>query len=161
MTYALVPTPLGPLTAVAEPGPDGAPALTRLAFDAAPPPGARPDARALAAVREQLAAYFARRLDAFDLALAPAGTAFQRRVWDALAAVPFGQTVTYGEVARRLGDPGASQAVGAANGANPLAIVVPCHRVVGSGGALVGYAGGLPRKRALLDLERGQASLFA
>ena len=108
-----------------------------------------------------MAAFFARELDAFDLALAPVGTAFQRRVWDALAAVPLGQTTTYGALARHLGDAGAAQAVGAANGANPLAIVVPCHRVVGADGALVGYAGGLGRKRALLDLERGQGSLFA
>ena len=163
MRYTLVPTPLGDLLALVKPVPAkaGSDALARLAFDASPPHDARRDDAGLRAVREQLAAFFARELDAFDLDLAPAGTPFQRRVWTALADVPFGQTTTYGALARQLGDPGAAQAVGAANGANPLAIVVPCHRVVGSGGALVGYAGGLHRKRALLDLERGQSSLFA
>lgn len=156
MTYALIETLLGALLALADGG-----ALARLAFNAPPPAGAHRDDAALSAVREQVAAFFARELDAFDLDLAPAGTPFQQSVWTALADIPFGQTTTYGALARRLGDAGAAQAVGAANGANPIAIVVPCHRVVGSGGALVGYAGGLHRKRALLDLERGQASLFA
>ena len=156
MRYTRLGTPLGALLAVADGG-----ALVRLAFDAAPPDGARRDDAGLTRVAEQVAAFFARELDAFSLELAPVGTPFQRRVWDALAEIPFGATTTYGALARRLGDAGAAQAVGAANGANPLAIVVPCHRVVGAGGALVGYAGGLGRKRALLDLERGQSVLFA
>jgi methylated-DNA-[protein]-cysteine S-methyltransferase len=103
----------------------------------------------------QLRAYFAGELRDFDLPLAPAGTDFRRRVWDELRAIPYGGTTSYGTVARRLGLPtGASRAVGTANGANPIPIVVPCHRVVGADGTLTGYAGGLDRKRLLLDLER-------
>lgn len=101
----------------------------------------------------QLREYFAGARRAFDLALAPAGTAFQRDVWSAIAAVPFGTTITYGELARRCGRPSAVRAVGAATGRNPLTIVVPCHRIMGKSGALTGYAGGLDRKRALLELE--------
>lgn len=105
----------------------------------------------------QLEAYFAGRLERFSLPLAPSGSDFQQRVWQALAAIPYGERATYGELAQRLGlAPGAARAVGTAVGRNPLTIVVPCHRVVGSKGALTGYAGGLERKRALLDLEAGQ-----
>ena len=89
----------------------------------------------------------------FDLPLAPEGTPFQRDVWSAIGAVPFGETITYAELARRCGRPSAVRAAGAATGRNPLTIVIPCHRIMGSGGALTGYAGGLDRKRALLDLE--------
>jgi methylated-DNA-[protein]-cysteine S-methyltransferase len=110
-------------------------------------------------LREQLDEYFAGRRRRFDLPLAPAGTPFQRQVWEALAAIPYGETRTYGEVARSLGRPDASRAVGAANGANPLPIVIPCHRVVGSDGSLTGFGGGLETKSALLELERGQGTL--
>ena len=103
----------------------------------------------------QLGAYFAGTLRRFDLRLAPAGTAFQQRVWQALIEIPYGRTISYAELARRIDRPAAVRAVGAANGRNPLAIVVPCHRVIGSDGRLVGYGGGLPVKAALLDLERG------
>ena len=106
------------------------------------------------AARAQLDAYFAGRLHAFDLPLAPRGTDFQRRVWQALADIPFGDTQSYGELARRLGNPGASRAVGLANGRNPLGIIVPCHRVIGANGTLTGYGGGLQRKQWLLDHER-------
>ena len=106
-----------------------------------------------AAAARQLAEYFAGHRRTFDLALAPAGTAFQLRVWRALCAVPYGATISYGELARRIGNPRASRAVGLANGANPLPIVVPCHRVIGANGALTGFGGGLPIKRALLALE--------
>ncbi|KXS38453.1 MAG: Methylated-DNA--[protein]-cysteine S-methyltransferase [Halomonadaceae bacterium T82-2] len=107
--------------------------------------------------RAQLDAYFAGRLERFSLPLAPSGSDFQQRVWQALAAIPYGERVTYGELADRLGlAPGAARAVGTAVGRNPLTIVVPCHRVVGSKGALTGYAGGLERKRILLDLEAEQ-----
>jgi methylated-DNA-[protein]-cysteine S-methyltransferase len=107
----------------------------------------------------QLTAYFAGELREFDLPLDPGGTEFQRRVWDQLRAIEYGHTASYGEIARRLGmNPGASRAVGAANGRNPIGIVIPCHRVVGSAGLLSGYAGGVERKRLLLDLE--QAALF-
>jgi len=101
----------------------------------------------------QLGEYFAGRRRAFDLPLAPSGTPFQRAVWDAIATVPAGETISYTELARRAGHPGSFRAVGAATGRNPLAIVVPCHRIVGADGSLTGYAGGLARKRALLALE--------
>ena len=110
----------------------------------------------LADARTQLEEYFAGTRTAFDLKLDLAGTggtAFQRRVWAALCEVPYGVTISYGELARRIGQPAAVRAVGLANGRNPLSIIVPCHRVVGSGGALTGYGGGMGRKRALLDLE--------
>jgi methylated-DNA-[protein]-cysteine S-methyltransferase len=102
---------------------------------------------------DQLRAYFAGELREFDLPLAPSGTEFQRRVWDAVSAVPFGATASYAEIAAAIGTTSACRAVGAANGRNPLPVIVPCHRVVGSTGALTGYGGGLERKQALLDLE--------
>ena len=101
----------------------------------------------------QLAAYFAGELSTFDLPLAPQGTPFQLQVWRALQDIPYGQTLSYGELAQKIGTPNASRAVGAANGQNPLPIVIPCHRVVGSNGRLAGYAGGLETKKALLSLE--------
>ena len=103
----------------------------------------------------QLDEYFARKRTRFDLPLAPEGTAFQRQVWQALLEIPFGQTMSYGELARRIGQPAAVRAVGAANGHNPIAIVIPCHRVIGSTGRLVGFGGGLETKRFLLALEAG------
>jgi methylated-DNA-[protein]-cysteine S-methyltransferase len=102
----------------------------------------------------QLEAYFAGQLQQFDLPLAPEGTLFQRSVWQQLRAIPYGETISYGELARRIGNPRASRAVGLANGANPLPIVVPCHRVIGADGSLTGFGGGLPIKRQLLALER-------
>ncbi len=105
--------------------------------------------------RAQLLAYFAGERTTFELALDPKGTAFQRKVWDALVEIEYGSTKSYGQIAQEIGAPGAARAVGAANHDNPLAIVVPCHRVVGANGSLVGYAGGLEQKRALLDLEAG------
>ncbi|CAG0970018.1 Methylated-DNA--protein-cysteine methyltransferase [Burkholderiales bacterium] len=112
-----------------------------------------PDDPLLAAAARQLDEYFAGRRRRFDVAIAPRGTPFQRAVWRAIAAVPAGETATYGELARRIGKPTSARAVGAAVGRNPLSIVVPCHRIVGAGGALTGYAGGLARKRALLAHE--------
>jgi methylated-DNA-[protein]-cysteine S-methyltransferase len=102
----------------------------------------------------QLEAYFAGNLRRFDLQLAPEGTPFQLAVWRELEQIPYGETISYGELARRVGKPEASRAVGAANGRNPLPIVIPCHRVIGSSGRLTGYGGGVETKRALLDLER-------
>ena len=102
---------------------------------------------------EQLLAYFDGELERFALPLSPGGTEFQRRVWDAVSAIPYGETTSYSALAASIASPRACRAVGAANGRNPLPIVVPCHRVVGSGGLLTGYGGGLPRKRALLELE--------
>lgn len=104
-------------------------------------------------VRAQLDAYFAGTLRVFDLPLALAGTPFQQRVWQALLEIPYGVTISYGELARRLGDPKASRAVGLANGRNPVSIIVPCHRVIGADGALTGYGGGLDNKRWLLTHE--------
>ncbi|MER6911970.1 methylated-DNA--[protein]-cysteine S-methyltransferase [Streptomyces sp. NPDC000594] len=113
------------------------------------------DAAPFTEALRQLEAYFARELTDFDLPLAFAGTDFQRRVWERLLAIPYGETRTYGELAEELGNPAASRAVGLANGKNPVSIIVPCHRVIGSGGSLIGYGGGLPRKRRLLAFEAG------
>ncbi|MEW1546386.1 methylated-DNA--[protein]-cysteine S-methyltransferase [Streptomyces tsukubensis] len=104
----------------------------------------------------QLDAYFARELTEFDLPLNLAGTEFQRRVWAQLLLIPYGETRTYGELAEELGNPNASRAVGLANGKNPVSIIVPCHRVIGSTGNLIGYGGGLPRKQRLLAFESGR-----
>ena len=125
--------------------------LTRVSFGELP--GEACPRELASAAHAQLAAYFAGELERFELPLAPHGTHFQRRVWEAVAAIPYGATASYSEVAAAVGRPAACRAVGAANGRNPLAIVVPCHRVVGAAGALTGYGGGLGRKRALLDLE--------
>ena len=104
-------------------------------------------------LRRQLEEYFAGERREFDLTLAPEGTPFERSVWDELRRIPFGETRSYGEIARAIGRPNASRAVGRANGANPIPIVVPCHRVIGADGSLTGYAGGLDMKRTLLELE--------
>jgi methylated-DNA-[protein]-cysteine S-methyltransferase len=118
-------------------------------------PASRRDDAAFAAARGALAAYFAGERDAFaGLALDPAGTPFQHRVWAALRAIPYGETRSYSELAAALGSPGAARAVGLANGRNPISIVVPCHRVVGADGSLTGYGGGVERKAALLAHER-------
>ncbi len=109
----------------------------------------------------QLTEYFAGTRRAFDIPLAPRGTAFQRRVWVAVAAIPYGKTRSYGAIAAEIGAPDGVRAVGAANGQNPWPIIVPCHRVIGSDGSLTGYGGGLAIKRALLVFERGTGSLFA
>ena len=129
-------------------------AARRLEDDGSGPAGA-----VLARTREQLNEYFARTRTTFDLPLAPAGSAFERRVWDALRAIPYGSTVSYGELARRLGDPRATRAVGAANGKNAIPIIVPCHRVVGARGELTGFGGGLDRKRWLLEHEGAALAL--
>jgi methylated-DNA-[protein]-cysteine S-methyltransferase len=112
-----------------------------------------PDAAPFPLLRRQLAEYFAGQRTAFELPLAPAGTPFQRGVWDALVAIPYGETRSYGELAALVGKPGAARAVGSANHDNPIAVVIPCHRVIGAGGSLTGYAGGIDRKRYLLELE--------
>ncbi|WP_151770156.1 methylated-DNA--[protein]-cysteine S-methyltransferase [Streptomyces abyssomicinicus] len=108
---------------------------------------------------EQLEAYFAGELREFDLPLRMNGTAFQRSVWERLRAIPYGETRSYGQLAAELGSPGASRAVGLANGRNPVGIIVPCHRVIGAGGSLTGYGGGLERKERLLAFERGAVPL--
>jgi methylated-DNA-[protein]-cysteine S-methyltransferase len=144
-------SPVGDLVLVAEEG-----AITGVSFSSEPPAGAvrDDDMPLLEAAREQLGAYFAGERREFDLPLRLRGTPFQQRVWEELRRVPYGQTTGYGLIAARLGlSKGSARAVGMANGANPVAIVVPCHRVIGSSGKLVGYAGGLDRKRTLLALE--------
>jgi methylated-DNA-[protein]-cysteine S-methyltransferase len=117
------------------------------------------DAKPFEEAIRQLREYLAGRLTAFDLPLAPEGTPFQREVWRAVAAIPYGETRSYGEIARRMGRAEAVRAVGAANGQNPLPLVIPCHRVIGSDGRLTGYGGGLPLKKRLLALESRQRPL--
>lgn len=119
-----------------------------------PPAGARHDPEALADATRQLAEYFAGERLSFDLPLAPTGTPFQVKVWAALREIPYGRTTSYGEIAIDLGQPTAARAVGLANGRNPLAVIVPCHRVIGRDGTLTGFGGGLDRKRWLLEHER-------
>jgi methylated-DNA-[protein]-cysteine S-methyltransferase len=125
------------------------------------PADARHDPPAFAEAEAQLRSYFAGERTTFDLPLAPRGTPFQLRVWEALREIPYGETATYGELAAAVGKPSAVRAVGAANGSNPIAVIVPCHRVIGADGTLTGYGGGLERKRILLDLEAGVTTLSA
>jgi methylated-DNA-[protein]-cysteine S-methyltransferase len=156
--YDVLPTRFGDLLLVA--GDEGLRAVV-LPGRGGPPHGARRDRRALADAREQLAEYCAGERRTFTLRLDPRGTPFQREVWDAVAMIPYGETATYAGLAARLGRRAAARAVGAANGRNPLAIVIPCHRVVATNGALTGYAGGLAMKRALLDAERPGSAAHA
>jgi len=154
--YATLDSPIGPLLLTAD-----AAALSRLYM--APfriDPAWVHDPAALAEPAGQLAEYFAGERTAFELALAPAGTEFQQRVWRLLRAIPFGETTTYGTLAGELGNPRTVRAVGLANGRNPISIVVPCHRVIGADGSLVGYGGGIDRKRALLAHEAEVAAGF-
>ena len=150
--HAVIGTPLGELTLIARDD-----ALSAVHFAGGrhrrEDLGEPADTELFAAVERQFAEYFAGRRTRFDLPLAPRGEPFQLRVWTLLAEIPYGETTTYGALARRLGDVGYSQAVGAANGQNPLPVIVPCHRVIGADGSLTGYAGGLDRKRYLLALE--------
>lgn len=155
--YDEIDTPIGPLLLVS----DGS-ALVELGLPhrgaaPAPPEDATPSPSRLRTAARQLKEYFAGTRREFDLPLHPAGTPFQLEVWGALLGIPYGETVSYADIARRIGRPRAVRAVGAANGANPLSIIVPCHRVIGSHGDLVGYGGGLPLKRWLLTHERRHA----
>ena len=147
MHRTLHPSPVGELLLTADD--DGRLTGLWLGHDGSPTGDDSP----FAAVHEQLDAYFAGELQDFDLPLAPHGTPFQLRVWDELTRIPYGQTISYLELALRLGDRKLVRAVGTANGRNPLSIIVPCHRVSGADGTLVGYGGGLERKRWLLDHE--------
>ncbi|MFC6354510.1 methylated-DNA--[protein]-cysteine S-methyltransferase [Luethyella okanaganae] len=162
-THRIVDSPIGPLTLV---GDDGVLAGLYMAehLHRPDPSGFGQRTDDFAAAVWQLDEYFTGGRRVFDIELAPRGTEFQRRVWSELARIPYGETCSYLELAERLGDVGAARAVGAANGRNPISIVVPCHRVIGSDGTLTGYAGGLARKRFLLDLEepagRKAARLF-
>lgn len=156
--YATVDSPLGMLTLTGEERADGRVALTSVTVPdqrgaVTVRPEWRHDPMAFAEAERQLKAYFAGELREFDLPLAPRGTDFRRRVWAALDAIPYGSTVTYRQLSEAAGSPGAVRAVGGAVGANPLLVIRPCHRVIGSDGSLTGYAAGLDRKRALLALE--------
>ena len=158
--HAVIPSPIGPLTAVREDG-----VLVRLLFDLpgrTPDPaslGARDDA-AFADLADQLAEYFVGERTAFDVELRAEGNELQRGVWRLMTRIPYGETRSYGDLARDLGDRTLAQAVGTACGRNPLPVVIPCHRVVGADGSLVGFGGGLQRKRFLLDLEQRGDRLF-
>src|SRR5262245_56409800 len=151
MNSALLPSPIGPLYVEAE-----GDKLTRLFTDGhryqAPA-----DDRRFAALQAQLDEYFAGERTTFDIPLAQHGTEFELRVWERLREIPYGETCTYGEIARELGS--SARAVGRANGRNQISIIVPCHRVIGANGSLTGYAGGLEAKRALLDVELGAGRL--
>lgn len=153
-------SPIGPLLLAGDEG-----GLRFLLFGkgrhvVAPDPTWEPDRGLLKEPVRQLTAYFRAKLRAFDVPVTPAGTGFQQSVWAELQKIPYGETISYAELARRLGNPKAVRAVGLANGSNPISIIIPCHRVIGSNGSLVGYGGGLPTKQALLALERGQGSLL-
>lgn len=156
-SHVVLDSPVGPLTVVAVDG--GLAGLYMEKQRHLPPeetfgaPG-DPDIEPFATVAKQLTAYFAGELTEFDVPLNLRGTPFQQRVWAALQEIPYGRTTTYGELAVEIGSPSASRAVGLANGRNPVSVIVPCHRVVGSTGSLTGYGGGLDRKRYLLDFER-------
>jgi len=157
--YTSIDSPCGPILIGAT-----ARGVSRIEFDDSAhkqgtQPGSNPEDQHAARCAEQLRNYFSGQLEEFDLELAPAGTPFQQEVWSALTHIGYAQTCSYGELAKTIGRPTASRAVGAANGRNPIAIVIPCHRVIGSTGKLTGYASGLTIKQQLLDLERGQLSL--
>ena len=153
MKYTYVGSPLGDLLLAGDEG-----ALHLISFPTGrmrkrPERGWTEDAAPFRAAAKQLGEYFAGKRERFELALAPAGTEFQLAVWQGLRRIPYGRTWSYAELAGRIGRPRAMRAVGAANGANPLPIVVPCHRVIGADGSLTGFGGGLPAKRLLLELE--------
>lgn len=149
MNALSVDTPLGRLYLAEENG-----ALRASSFLCAPMGAQMRETPVLSDARAQIQAYFAGERACFDMPVDPAGTAFERSVWQALRGIGFGQTRTYGEIAAALGKPGAARAVGRACGKNPLLIVIPCHRVIGSGGKMTGFAAGIEIKRALLSLER-------
>jgi methylated-DNA-[protein]-cysteine S-methyltransferase len=152
-----IPSPIGELTLTVDE--DGA--ITALDLPGRAMPAAPSDDPRFERARTQLAEYFAGARTAFELPLRPRGSDFEQRVWDELLRIPCGETITYGEIAQRLGHPKAARAVGRANALNPIAILVPCHRVIGSDGSLTGYAGGLEAKRALLELEAAAAATRA
>jgi methylated-DNA-[protein]-cysteine S-methyltransferase len=160
MWYAEIESPIGRLRLVADEA-----GLRRIDFlhrrnPTPPDPAWEKKAGAFKDAARQLHAYFAGKLTDFDLVLAPQGTSFQKKVWDALLEIPYGETISYGELARRIGNARGSRAVGLANGSNPIPIVIPCHRVIGSNGRLTGYGGGLPIKEKLLALEARQLTLI-
>jgi methylated-DNA-[protein]-cysteine S-methyltransferase len=146
-------TPFGPVQAVV----NDAGALTELKFGASNKNDSAGASSPM--VKRQLDEFFAGKRTTFDLPMAPEGTEFQKRVWAELTRIPYGETISYAELAKRVGSEGAARAVGRANATNPIAVVVPCHRVIGADGSLTGYAYGVELKRDLLDFEKGQARL--
>lgn len=154
VVHDTIPTPIGPLLLVGDSTGLLHVGLPEARHPLTCDPSWRHDAGAFVETRRQFDAYFAGERIEFDLPLAPRGTAFQRDVWTALCDIPYGETISYAELARRIGRPRAVRAVGLANGANPLSIILPCHRVIGANGSLTGYGGGLNAKRWLLDLEQ-------
>jgi len=156
--YRMIDSPIGPLTLAGR-----GPVLTNLRMvDQTYEPDRVDwtlDDRAFPDAVDQLAAYFAGELHHFELRIEFKGTPFQRSVWEALRTIPYGETRSYGEIAHQIGNPTASRAVGLANGHNPIAVIVPCHRVIGANGSLTGFGGGLERKRALLELEKSASNL--
>ena len=148
-TYFTYPTPLGPMTVAS----DGT-AVTHVLFGTHVLEGRAAPTELTNRTANELQEYLAGKRTAFDIPLAPAGTEFQRAVWKALQNIPYGQTRSYADIAAVVGNPQATRAVGSANNRNPIAVLIPCHRVVGSNGKLTGYAGGLALKQRLLDLER-------
>src|SRR5947209_4398636 len=156
MRRATLPSPIGNLLLEG----DGE-TLNALRMVGAQRPAPAPRGEAFAAARTQLEQYFAGEREGFELSLAPRGGDFEQRVWAALQQIPYGETESYGSIARRIGAPSAARAVGLANGRNPIAVIIPCHRVIGADGSLTGFGGGLPRKRFLLDLEAGVGSLLS
>jgi methylated-DNA-[protein]-cysteine S-methyltransferase len=160
MRYARIESPVGPLLLVADDA-----GLRKIFFENGRDRGRveadwEEDVESFKDTTSQLHSYFAGGLEEFDLRLAPEGTPFQLNVWKRLCEIPYGETISYGELARHIGNPNASRAVGLANGSNPIPIVIPCHRVIGSNGKLTGYGGGLPIKEKLLALERRQLRLL-
>jgi methylated-DNA-[protein]-cysteine S-methyltransferase len=157
-SHAVVDSPLGPLTLVDDDHSLAGLYLIDQRHRPDPESHGQRDDAVLPALREQLEAYWSGDLRAFTVPLRLAGTPFRQRVWEALTTIPYGETWSYGKLAAEIGQPGASRAVGLANGRNPVSIVVPCHRVVGANGTLTGYGGGLERKAWLLDHERHHSS---
>lgn len=172
-SHTVIDSPVGPITLLATdgrltglymseqrypPAPEQLGAAEFGAEQSGAPRSGAPDDGPFAAAAAQLSEYFAGRLTSFDLPVTMTGTAFQRLVWSALLDIPYGTTVSYGELAAAIGRPSAARAVGLANGRNPVSIIVPCHRVVGTDGSLAGYGGGLERKQYLLALERRVAA---
>jgi methylated-DNA-[protein]-cysteine S-methyltransferase len=161
MKYSCIKSPIGPLLIACDEK-----AIRHIEFPrggepAQPEPGwHESNCSLLQLAAEQLSEYFSGHRNVFIVPLDPEGTEFQQAVWRRLQEIPYGQTITYGELAKRVGNPSASRAVGAANGANPIPIMIPCHRVIGSDGKLTGFGGGLPTKKALLTLEAGQKLLM-
>ncbi|MCZ4064765.1 methylated-DNA--[protein]-cysteine S-methyltransferase [Oxalobacter aliiformigenes] len=156
LCYRIVPFAIGKLTIMEENG-----KIVRIKLNRPPEPAIHAVEKETSLIAEavsQLSAYFEGRLKTFDLPLDMSGTPFRMKTWEALKTIPYGETRSYGDIARQIGQPKACRAVGMANHNNPVAIVVPCHRVIGSDGSLTGYGGGLPIKRQLLDLEKRYSS---